>query len=545
MMGLIRSRRKGRRDEDEIDLLTTAFNLPNRYTLERDERRRAGKDQQYVFVARHNEDDDDEDDDDSNDITESDSNTAVESIQDSELVESSSEEEEEDEIFCKKTFKTPPREARPSSPSISSVNPLRFLHRRLHSEPQKKCSKPVETEAARTPASEPRSSRQAKRRETKLKDKELRKASRKSTSFEGSPTPRPTADLSHKSRGSAPAFVQGPLPAAQTPFLQPHMYSTVSQPPLMSYPAHMAPNHGVYMDSGLEPRFGTLAFAQQQNLAEPQHLAAPWTWNTSGAGAPPMATTKATELQRIQDDLDEVTKAMKASPNELSLQTRAAALRNLLNSTLNSAMYQTPSSGNMPLTKTHTLDGQADVPPKTEKKEERKDGEATHHSCNECGSLRSRKYHELHPLAPGKRKHPGLCEGCRETHHKSGTMGDKSQHICFGCGIFRSSAFNKQHPLPPGKPLLVNYCGRCKIDMQDWADHGSSAASTVSLSIHNTPAQTNTHSISNPAERRVLQANVDKIFQSTQIHSRPAAREQLLRPPSRRKLRHSSHVRAL
>lgn len=476
-MGLTRRRKKGRREEEEIDLLTTAFNLPNRHTLERDDRRRALKSQQRVVVVRRTPDDNDDD------TSESESDAAGESSSETESIEPDSEEED---TQYKRMPKTPSRKARQAAPSPTPIKPSRKSHRRLHSEPQAKCLKLVEAELARVPATEPRPTRKEIRREKKLRNKERKKDSHKSIRSQGSPPSRTNIPVSSKMDGTAPNFVRGPLSSSIPPVFQPPMAAAMPPPHATYYPPSMVYNQGPYVAHCRAPQIPGPTLSQEPYPAKLRHPAVPGPFTMSGTGAPHIPMSKSQELQRIQRDLDETTAALNVRPNEMALQARADALRNLLNSTLNLPMGRNPVPPNIVLSNNRVHGDQKfqrDDMSQQEKQQDITTKDTYHHTCNDCGVLRSRKFHEMHPLAPGKLKRESLCESCRETYHKRGVMGDRSEHICFGCGIFRSNGFNKRNFRRPGKPLMANFYGRCDHDMRDAGDSASSIVLPVYITL--------------------------------------------------------------
>ncbi|EXV02979.1 hypothetical protein X797_004102 [Metarhizium robertsii] len=87
-----------------------------------------------------------------------------------------------------------------------------------------------------------------------------------------------------------------------------------------------------------------------------------------------------------------------------------------------------------------------------------------HHLCSCCGSVRSRNFHEKHPIDIWPKPVLNFCSSCREVTLQKGQM-DK-HHFCFGCGKVRSKAFQKKHKPKPGLLLLPNYCGKCTAEVR-------------------------------------------------------------------------------
>ena len=488
-MGLLGKSRKKRRDEDDLDLLSAAFNLPTRQmvqrTLERDAQRRSEASTQpdhRVFVYNRKSQLRD-------DTYDFDSETAIDSEPETDSVASSSGPHVVIKHTRKKKHNNTPefstRQTRKSSPPSTPTHSSQRSHRRVESEPQARSRKLVEAETARTPATEPRPSRQQKRQE----QKKSRKILSSGTALGGSSASEGSSITSSKqAEEPPPSFIQGLPPGMASPFVHQHMPANLPCYLQTYHQPWSTSNQGTsiaHVHGGPFPAQGPTQLQYSNHLLYPGAL--PYPLGFSGNGAVPMPLSKASELQRIQKDLDEAITAQHASPHEPSLQARCSALTNLLNMTLNQASGQQcfpDKTTTGKIEDSGVRDDQGANEP-TQKEQPKSDqGDARHHSCDGCGSLRSRHYHEMHPLAPGKPKHPSLCEGCREVHHGSGVTGSTSQHVCFGCGIFRSNTFNKDNPVRPGKPLLANFCGRCELAMREADDDVSSIIVLVSLTMY-------------------------------------------------------------
>lgn len=496
-MGLLGKSRKKRRDEDDFDLLSAAFNLPTRQTiqrtLERDAQRRSESSSQpdhHVFVYSSKSQLKDN-------TCDFDSDTAIDSEPETDSVASSSGPHVVIQHIKKKRHNNTPevstRQTRKSSPPSTPIRSSRRSHRRGESEPQGRSRKLIEAEPACTPATEPQPSRQQKRREQRALETKSRRVLSDGTTSEGSSVSEGSSiTTSHKqAEEPPPSFIQGLPVGMASPFAHQHYQNMPANLPF--YPqTYRCPwittNQGPSIAHVHGDPFGAQGPAQLQYS---NHLlypgAVPYPLGLSGYGALPTPLSKASELQRIQQDLDVAIAAQNASPHEPSLQARCSALTNLLNTTLNQASGQKYSPDKTTTGKIEDSGVQEDQGPNkpTQKEQAKSDQDDTrHHICDGCGNLRSRHYHEMHPLAPGKPKHPSLCEGCREVHYRPGVTGSTSQHVCFGCGIFRSNTFNRKNPVQPDKPLLANLCGRCELAMREADDDVSSIIVLVSLTTY-------------------------------------------------------------
>jgi hypothetical protein len=303
----------------------------------------------------------------------------------------------------------------------------------------------------------------------------------------------------------------GPMATAQFPVS--HVTSAIA-PQFYPQPQFSFAQQGTTAGTMQSPHFPVPLAAQSQAppvYAVPPHAGYPSQQfpgpvaaeNTTTCGRSKASTT-AHELQRIQKDLDQKTAALQDRPGDKTLEADVEALRERLNSTLNGLMERNLMSEKPPQTAAPQIS--ADAPGKehlsdtaftlranqqssskaVEKTEEQarcpRPGK-THHTCFSCGILRSRAYHEKHPLAPGKPVVPSLCEGCREKVHEKEVMEHHAWHVCFGCGIYRSKSFHKRHPARPGDALLPNYCPRCLIERRAAEE---SASSSVINSVSST-----------------------------------------------------------
>ncbi|CAG9938165.1 unnamed protein product [Clonostachys rosea f. rosea IK726] len=244
-----------------------------------------------------------------------------------------------------------------------------------------------------------------------------------------------------------------------------------------------------------------------QVFAQPaQHQAAPILTYPQAplapVGIPACSSTNsiARKLSILQSEIDQKEKEVAARPHDVVLNYQLHTLRHEINKTLNEAMASPPLATCSPCSHKHSTasfegeDGPSKFSTpvknktsrartKSNQHEERGRSEAIsseavpmgqraespepsvkYHVCFGCGSVRSTKYHDSHPIDPGQGPIRNLCSKCRDAIIERGVIG--SRHICFGCGIVRSKRFHKAHPAKKGEALLPNYCATCVSEMR-------------------------------------------------------------------------------
>ena len=439
-MGRIRGRRRLRDDEPEIDLLATAFNLPTRQTVQRNEKRGA----QRVTISYESESDEDVDEEEEEE--DGDSSDSL-SASDASL---SSEDEDEEEEESEDDQEEPTRPHRGSSRSKHTPLPQ---PKQPKDQRCLKLNKKTRQPAPKKPTPTPRRTRQpSQQRSRPHHDK--RRDSRDVSSLRPAPkTPSIPSSATFPPQ-ALPHMPYGMMPGSIAPqFSQFPMANPVHPPP--------PPPPQVYN----QPQF---AFKASQP-AVPFGAQHPH----SSMGGKQKKASK--ELARIQRDLDQKSAALERHPGDRSLEAEVRALQQQLNLTLNEVMGRGRSAGTdkspseMKSSETKNRSKpvgskQEDIPQAAPQQDKLPAHEPSRHVCFGCGSIRSRKYHEMHPLAPGKRTFPSLCEGCRDEIHQKDAMDHHCRHVCFGCGIYRSKSFHKKHPAKPGDAILPNYCSRCLIE---------------------------------------------------------------------------------
>ncbi|KAH8883999.1 hypothetical protein GQ53DRAFT_830195 [Thozetella sp. PMI_491] len=100
--------------------------------------------------------------------------------------------------------------------------------------------------------------------------------------------------------------------------------------------------------------------------------------------------------------------------------------------------------------------------------------------CILCGSPRSERYVQDHPVKPGAAPRPSICRHCRRRAHKTDRpdslprvwdrlLEDPYMRFwCVRCGTVRSSSYHNDHPVGGRQPTII-ICGRCeKIKCEDY-----------------------------------------------------------------------------
>ncbi|VUC20337.1 unnamed protein product [Clonostachys rosea] len=270
---------------------------------------------------------------------------------------------------------------------------------------------------------------------------------------------------------------------------------------------------------GFQPLHTTQIAPETQNILAPlsqpppifaqptQHQTAPiLTYHQAPlgpVGIPACSSTHtiAQKLSSLQSEIDRKEKEVAARPHDVVMNYQLHTLRHEVNKTLNEAMTSSPQATCSPCSHKHSTasfegeDGPSNfstpVKSKTSRartklnrhgkehteseklcseavlmgqRAESPEPSVKYHVCFGCGSVRSAKYHDSHPVDPGQGPIRNLCSRCRDAVTERGVIG--SRHICFGCGIVRSKRFHKDHPVKKGEALLPNYCATCVSEMR-------------------------------------------------------------------------------
>ncbi|CAH0049698.1 unnamed protein product [Clonostachys solani] len=305
------------------------------------------------------------------------------------------------------------------------------------------------------------------------------------------------------SRGTSPPSVPHPVPQAVPGY--PPVYTTTPFPvlqPIQGFqhlqPTQIAPETQNILAPLSQPPPIFAQPAQHQAapiLTYPQAPLAP-----VGIPACSSSNSISQKLSILQSEIDQKEKEVAARPHDVVLNYQLHTLRHEINKTLNEAMTSPSQATCSPCSHKHSTasfegeDGPSKFTTpvknktsrartKSNQHEGRAQSEALcseavlmgqraespepsvkYHVCFGCGSVRSAKYHDSHPVDPGQGPIRNICSNCRDAMMERGVIG--SRHICFGCGIVRSKRFHKAHPVKKGEALLPNYCATCVSEMR-------------------------------------------------------------------------------
>ncbi|KAF5663159.1 hypothetical protein FCIRC_11256 [Fusarium circinatum] len=157
------------------------------------------------------------------------------------------------------------------------------------------------------------------------------------------------------------------------------------------------------------------------------------------------------DLRRLQDRLNlALNKAIRASKKS---HARQVSLSTLSGFSQPAPDNTTTQERDFQQSRRREQCGQRDVSPQRIER---------HHVCTECGNTRSALYHKKFPVGPGPSTKINLCESCREMEYKRGVV--RQYHFCSNCGSARSKAFHAKHSVFPGEPIFTNYCDACVLE---------------------------------------------------------------------------------
>lgn len=181
--------------------------------------------------------------------------------------------------------------------------------------------------------------------------------------------------------------------------------------------------------------------------------------NVQASPQPPSLISQ--QVQHIQSKLDEVVMKLSQHPEDATLKSSLSALQTELNTRLNSLLGMEPlKESNVPDVselhhlKTSSSQSQLAVT-QQETSPKRK---MRHHLCTGCGKVRSSDYHHKRPIIPGGKPSTNYCEDCFEENVENGNL---DHHFCYGCGTARSKDFHQSHPISKDDRPFPNYCSIC------------------------------------------------------------------------------------
>ncbi|PNP53936.1 hypothetical protein THARTR1_05623 [Trichoderma harzianum] len=430
MGGSKKSRRKNPVDDNGVDLLSLAFNLPTRRDFERADRV-ADQTQVHKQSIRIQYD------------AGEDESSEAESSTVSQAGSKRSDTQDADET---------PKARNPSKPRQQQQAKEKKNDRRA---PSPKVSQKVPTQAKM-----PLLTRRLSKRETSKPPKSRERSSSSPASLRASSPafsipssatfPRATSKHSQKAANIAASD-------ASTRPLQLHIGGG-AQPqqfyhPMFAFPtASVYPQTQYYSTVGNDSTFGCNQFVPFPMSPLP---------STNTTTAPQPRNLISQQVRCIQSDLDEVVMKLSQNPKDTTLKNNLSALQTELNTRLNSLLgterqKESKVSG---ASKPHDLTMMSSMSQLSTTQQERSPKRKfRHHLCTGCGKVRSSDYHSKRPFIPGDRPSKNYCEDCFEENVEKGIL---EHHFCYGCGAARSKEFHQNHPISKEDKPFPNYCSIC------------------------------------------------------------------------------------
>lgn len=496
----------------EIDLLSTAFNLPTRRDVKRAEKKRAASHKVVVQRdgVRYELNQDGSSEDETNDEYEVDDETEGEDSQDE---ESESEDEADTEPLlrqtssCRSSSRQPASRQRPHR-QPSPLPPVKVRQDRstsaktqqpgVESPPvKKKPFKPVKTAIQPEVSIRPAVVKEHRQSRGKDKEKKARVASRMPTSatfpfmsgaFPDSQTGSDPSDSSVASEPiySHPPTSQPPMWTAppthhpvQYPVQHPAQYFYQPQAQFAYPPAQTVPQQPQYMAHHFAPASTVLPQPLPQTLSHPMAMPLsgyyPQPYPPPNDLQPPdeqpvssqRSKTLKMEIDRIQDDMNRKHELLAEKPGDAALEADLRNLQHQLNSTLDAAMPGSgvrvngappvlPGAAASPRAKSPNGPGAESKPVKQSKsaQEDPKDSETDHvvHQDEKSKKTPSKKKKkdQLSEPSPPPADEPAQIRVGHGIRH----------HLCSACGEVRSERYHDKHPFIFGR-RIENYCGDC------------------------------------------------------------------------------------
>ena len=489
-----KNRRPRYPDGSEIDLLSTAFNLPTRWTIQRAERRAAERGRSQYESA---EDEDSEQSESDEDLAEGDKSdpSDVESV----AASTTDDEEESDSSSHSRANSIPKHRSRgPSIQPRSILKPPR-------DGPHKTAKKASKSSKAGSKAPSTGSKKLAKKRAGRGSAGSFISPSASFSGRRSEPTSTPrksqsrTSSTFSEATPSAPMVIYPQQPRSHYPVQPQFAYVPIRAPtapqqyPVQSFVHQPIASYPQAVPSYYVPPFPT----PPPQPPAPQHHAPHF--------SQPLQGILAHELKRLQQEIARKNTELSKKPGDAALEVDLGNLQSQLNSTLDAATAQRQASSTakdavgdfsdkqktneaIPVAGHASSVDQAEPTPTrnartdqssrnargrtvrgakaTGQRERSPQRTRRHHLCSGCGEVRSAEYHAKHPVAPVQKPALNYCRDCLEQKMKRGDTGE--YHFCFDCGKVRSKTFQQSHPIKRGKPFLPNYCGQCTTEMMDF-----------------------------------------------------------------------------
>lgn len=188
----------------------------------------------------------------------------------------------------------------------------------------------------------------------------------------------------------------------------------------------------------------------------------PFVWTLSGYDHLPDGS-----FLPVYSYLPATTPLAPASPQPATATVTGAASNDTADSGTNS-----PQQGQSQPAMAPTTGGQSS---KYHSKKDREKTIRAKHICFNCDEPRSTHYHMQHPVKHGSKPQLSCCNHCRKRlFDDADEVASRSkylQHFCDSCGTLRSKSYHDDHPIPPGKKPRPSYCIVCRMRMKNKAHH--------------------------------------------------------------------------
>ncbi|KAL7960003.1 hypothetical protein V8C34DRAFT_322338 [Trichoderma compactum] len=430
MGGSKKNRRKNPADDNGVDLLSLAFNLPTRRDFERADRV-ADQSQVHTQSVRIQYD------------AGEDESSEAESSTISQADGKRSDTQDADET---------PKARKSSKPRQQQQAKEKKNDRRAPS--------PKDTKKIPGPAKMPLLTRRLSKRETSKPPKSRERSSSSPASLRASSPafsipssatfPRATSKHSQKAANIAASD------AAARP-LQLHIGGGAQpQPfyqPMFAFPtASVYPQTQYYSTVGNDSTFGCNPYVPFPMSSLPP---------TNITTTPQPCNLISQQVQYIQSELDEVVMKLSQNPDDATLKGNLSALQTELNTRLNSLLgtERQKEFKASDASKPHDLTMMSPMSQLSTTQHERSPKrKIRHHLCTGCGKVRSSDYHRKRPFIPRDRPSKNYCEDCFEENVEKGIL---EHHFCYGCGTARSKEFHQNHPISEDDKPFPNYCSIC------------------------------------------------------------------------------------
>ncbi|KAL7936066.1 hypothetical protein V8C35DRAFT_278298 [Trichoderma chlorosporum] len=428
MGGSKKNRRKNPADDNGVDLLSLAFNLPTRRDFERADRE-AGQSQVHTQSIRIQYDagEDESSDAESSVASQADSiRPDVQEADETPKARKSSKPRQQYQAKEQKAIRQSPSPKKPQKITDQIKVPL--LTRRLSK--RERPSRPRERSSS-SPAS-------------------LRAASPTFSIPSSATFPRAmsnhsprTANVTASDASSRPLQLHVGSGAQPQPFYQ----------PVFAFPtSSLYPQAQYYSSVGNDPVSGCNQYVPFPMSPLP---------STNTTPSPQPRNQISQQVQHIQSKLDDAVMSLSQNPDDVTLRSNLSALQTELNTQLNSLLdmeHQKEYKGSdaSELVGPNLMPSELQLAVTQQERSPKR--KIRHHLCTGCGKVRSSDYHSKRPVIIGAKPSKNYCEDCFEENVEKGIL---QHHFCYGCGAARSKEFHQNHPISKEDKPFPNYCTIC------------------------------------------------------------------------------------